>query len=91
MRRLDVSNVNYIFQTHMMTGLMILMPMLVITFVIAIVVGVFQAMTQINEQTLSFTPKLIVVFLIVLLFGTAMFDKIVQLIEETLRLAPTIF
>lgn len=88
---MDVSNVNYIFQTHMMTGLMILMPMLVITFVIAIVVGVFQAMTQINEQTLSFTPKLIVVFLIVLLFGTAMFDKIVQLIEETLRLAPTIF
>lgn len=75
----------------MMTTLTILFPLLAITFVIAIVVGVFQAMTQINEQTLSFTPKLLVVFLILIAFGGVMFDKLVQLIQETLRLAPTIF
>jgi len=90
-RRLDVSNVNYIFQQYMMTTLVILFPVLAITFVLAIVVGIFQAMTQINEQTLSFTPKLLVVFFIILAFGGIMFDKLVQLIQETLRLAPTIF
>lgn len=91
MRRLDVSSVQYIFQQYMMTGLIILFPLLAITFVIAIVVGIFQAMTQINEQTLSFTPKLIVVFLIILLFGGLMFDKLVNVLQETLRLAPTLF
>jgi flagellar biosynthetic protein FliQ len=75
----------------MMTGVVIIFPLVVITFVVAVIIGVFQAMTQINEQTLSFAPKLIVVVLIMLLFGGLMFDKLVQLIQDTLKLAPTIF
>lgn len=91
MRRLDISGVEYIFQQYMMVGLIILFPILAITFVIAIVVGIFQAMSQINEQTLSFTPKLLVVAFIILAFGGLMFDKLVQMVQEALRLAPTIF
>lgn len=91
MRRLNISGVEYIFQQYMMVGLIILFPILAITFVIAIVVGIFQAMSQINEQTLSFTPKLLVVAFIILAFGGLMFDKLVQMVQEALRLAPTLF
>lgn len=75
----------------MVTGLIVLVPILAITFVVAILIGIIQAMTQINEQTLSFAPKIIVVGVITLAFGGMMFDKIVQLIKETLEFAPTIF
>ncbi len=44
-------------------------PMLIIGLVIGLLVSVFQAATQINEQTLSFVPKIVAVFLTMLLFG----------------------
>ncbi len=43
-----------------------------------VLVSVFQAATQINEQTLSFIPKLIVVFLAVLIGGPWMLEKVVS-------------
>lgn len=45
------------------------MPMLVAALVVGVVISIFQAMTQINEQTLAFVPKIIVILLALLLFG----------------------
>jgi flagellar biosynthetic protein FliQ len=44
-------------------------PMLLIGLVVGLVVSIFQAATQINEQTLSFVPKIIAVFIAILFFG----------------------
>jgi len=44
-------------------------PMLIIGMVIGLLVSIFQAATQINEQTLTFVPKIVAVFLTLLLFG----------------------
>jgi flagellar biosynthetic protein FliQ len=44
-------------------------PMLLIGLVVGLVVSIFQAATQINEQTLSFVPKIIAVFVAILFFG----------------------
>lgn len=44
-------------------------PMLLIGMAIGLLVSIFQAATQINEQTLSFVPKIVAVFLTILLFG----------------------
>ena len=44
-------------------------PLLGAVLVTGLVVSVFQAATQINEQTLSFVPKIVAVFLAMLLFG----------------------
>mgnify|MGYP002353966820 FL=1 len=51
------------------TILMVSAPMLVIGMVVGLLVSIFQAATQINEQTLSFVPKIVAVFLAMLLFG----------------------
>jgi flagellar biosynthesis protein FliQ len=44
-------------------------PMLIISMAIGLIVSIFQAATQINEQTLTFVPKVIAVFLAMLFFG----------------------
>lgn len=51
------------------TILMISAPMLLAGLLIGLLVSTFQAATQINEQTLTFIPKIVVVFLTMLFFG----------------------
>jgi len=51
------------------TILMISAPMLLAGLLIGLLVSTFQAATQINEQTLTFIPKIVAVFLTLLFFG----------------------
>jgi flagellar biosynthetic protein FliQ len=44
-------------------------PMLTAALVIGLVISIFQAATQINEQTMTFVPKIVAVFLTLLIFG----------------------
>lgn len=44
-------------------------PMLLLALVVGLIISVFQAATQIQEQTLAFVPKIVVVMLSVLVFG----------------------
>jgi len=49
--------------------LMVSAPLLLAALITGLIVSIFQAATQINEMTLSFIPKLFVMFLIMLLAG----------------------
>ncbi|MFD3260937.1 MULTISPECIES: flagellar biosynthesis protein FliQ [Paenibacillus] len=51
------------------TVLKVSAPMLVIGLAVGLIVSIFQATTQIQEQTLAFVPKIIAVLLALLLFG----------------------
>jgi flagellar biosynthetic protein FliQ len=51
----------------LMTALMIAMPALVVSLVIGLLVGILQAVTSVQEQTLSFVPRLIAVGLVMLI------------------------
>lgn len=44
-------------------------PMLILALVVGLLVSIFQATTQIQEQTLAFVPKIVAVFLSILVFG----------------------
>lgn len=44
-------------------------PMLIIALVVGLVISIFQAATQINEQTMTFIPKIVAVFVALLIFG----------------------
>jgi flagellar biosynthetic protein FliQ len=44
-------------------------PMLIIALVVGLVISIFQATTQIQEQTLAFVPKIVAVLLSILIFG----------------------
>lgn len=56
------------------TTAMVSAPILVTTLVVGLVISIFQALTQINEATLTFVPKMIVVALIVVFAGHWMLD-----------------
>ena len=44
-------------------------PMLIAALVIGLIISIFQAATQINEQTMAFIPKIVAVFVTLLIFG----------------------
>ena len=51
-------------------------PMLLTAVVVGLIVSIFQATTQINEQTLAFVPKIVAVMLSLLIFGGFIFSNI---------------
>lgn len=53
-------------------------PVLFVVLVIGLLVSIFQAATQINEQTLSFIPKLLGVFAVLLIAGPFMISTLVD-------------
>jgi len=63
-------------QDAIRTTAMIAAPMLIGALVIGLVISVIQAVTQINEATLTFIPKMVVIFLVILIAGPWMLDII---------------
>ena len=51
-------------------------PLLLSALVVGLLVGMLQAATQINEMTLTFVPKLIVVAVVILIAGPALLDTL---------------
>ncbi len=62
--------------------LMLAGPLLLSGLIIGLVVSVFQAATQINEQTLSFIPKLVGIFAALIFFGPWMVSTMVDFIQR---------
>lgn len=61
-------------QDALRTTAMLSAPLLISTLVVGLAVSIFQAITQINEATLTFIPKMIVVALVFVLAGPWMMD-----------------
>lgn len=59
-------------------------PLLVTALVVGLVVSVLQAATQINEMTLSFLPKLLAMFLVLIAAGPWMLALIVDYLQRIL-------
>lgn len=53
-------------------------PMLILGLVVGLIVSVFQATTQIQEQTLAFVPKIVAVMLSILIFGPWILNTLVD-------------
>lgn len=61
-------------QEALKTIAMLSAPLLLSTLVIGLMVSIFQALTQINEATLTFVPKMIVIAIVLVLAGPWMID-----------------
>lgn len=59
-------------------------PMLLISLIVGLVVSVIQAVTQIQEATLAFVPKIVAVFISLLLFGPWIIKLITQFAGDLL-------
>jgi flagellar biosynthesis protein FliQ len=70
--------------------LMLAAPMLLVALVTGLIVGAFQAATQINEQTLSFIPKLIAMAVALVVAGPWMLKVLVSYTRELFESIPSL-
>lgn len=72
------------------TGLMVAGPILAVSIVIGLIISIFQATTQIQEQTLTFVPKLIAIAVVGLVAGSWMIHTMVQFTQRIFELIANI-
>ncbi|HUO19557.1 MAG TPA: flagellar biosynthesis protein FliQ [Steroidobacteraceae bacterium] len=68
--------------------LMLAAPMLLVALITGLIVGAFQAATQINEMTLSFIPKLIAISVALMIAGPWMLKVLVGYTRELFESIP---
>ncbi len=88
---MDISSITDIMQATFVVIIKLAAPILLVSLVIGLIISIFQAATQIHEQTLTFVPKLIAIGIILMVMGPWMievlsdytkyiFDQIVTLV-----------
>lgn len=65
-------------QDALMTAMLVSAPILIVSLVIGLLISVFQAITQINEVTLTFVPKILGVFAVTAIMGPWMVSTMVS-------------
>uniref|UniRef100_A0A7V3VTH7 Flagellar biosynthetic protein FliQ n=1 Tax=Mesoaciditoga lauensis TaxID=1495039 RepID=A0A7V3VTH7_9BACT len=58
--------------------LIVVSPALIVSLIVGLIISVFQAITQINEQTLTFVPKILAVFLTLAIIFPWMIQKVID-------------
>lgn len=79
-----------IVKKALITGVTVGGQILIISLVVGLIISIFQATTQIQEQTLTFVPKLIAIILVLVLGGPWMLNKLVMLTNELFQSISTI-
>ena len=70
--------------------LMVSAPLLLVALVVGLVISIFQAVTQINEMTLTFVPKILGVALALLIFLPWMINLLTDFARHMFELIPTL-
>jgi flagellar biosynthetic protein FliQ len=65
-------------------------PLLLVGLVVGLVVSVFQAITQIQEQSLSFIPKIIATAVVLIVAGPWMMNQLLSYTENLFRSIPSL-
>lgn len=79
-----------VIKDAMTTALYLSMPFLGVALILGLIISIFQATTQIQEQTLTFVPKLIGVAVIGILLGSWMLHKLVSYTESIFQIISNI-
>ncbi len=75
---MDESSIIYIAQEALKIIIYVSAPILIISMVVGLVISIFQATTQIQEQTLTFVPKILSVVAAIALFGSWMLRVLIE-------------
>ena len=75
-----------VMKEAMMVAFEIAGPLLIVSIVVGLIVAIFQAATQIHEQTLTFVPKLIVIAIVLLVTGSWMLGVFTEFVQHIFSL-----
>jgi flagellar biosynthetic protein FliQ len=79
---MDTIQLTEIFRDAIMTGFKVAAPILVVSILVGLIISIIQAATSINEQTMTFVPKLVVIALVLIVFGGWMLQQMVDLVNR---------
>ncbi len=79
-----------ITQNAMWTAVIVAAPMLVTALVVGLIIGMFQAATQINEMTLSFIPKLFTLFITLVIAGPWLLSTLINYTQNLILSIPSV-
>ncbi|SIQ15298.1 flagellar biosynthesis protein FliQ [Pseudacidovorax sp. RU35E] len=77
-------------QDALMLMLMVSAPMLLAVLAVGLVVSIFQAVTQINEATLAFVPKLVAAVAVLAIAGPWMLTMLVDYLRRIIESLPSV-
>lgn len=75
---MDVSGIMEVFQQALVVALKVSGPILILSMAAGLIISIFQAATQIHEQTLTFVPKLLLIALVFFVLGSWMTETILD-------------
>ena len=73
---ITLSDINQIVGEALMLVIRMSLPILLTSMIIGLVISIFQTVTSIQEQTLTFVPKVIGVFIVIMLMGNYMLTEL---------------
>ena len=79
-----------IFQQAIILAFKLAGPLLAVSIIIGLVIAIFQAATQIHEQTLTFVPKIVAIALLMLLLGPWMITMLSDFMQNLFGMIPTL-
>jgi flagellar biosynthetic protein FliQ len=75
-------------QDAMIVAIKLTAPVLLPSLIVGLIIAMFQAATQINEMTLTFVPKLIIIGLVLMIMGPWMLQMFLDYFRELIRNIP---
>ncbi|MCI9045687.1 MAG: flagellar biosynthetic protein FliQ [Hungatella sp.] len=79
----ELQILDIMYQTFQ-TAVKLTMPFLLISMVVGVVIAIFQAATQINEQTLTFVPKFLAILVVMGLLGSTLLSTLQDFFRQML-------
>ncbi|HOJ33947.1 MAG TPA: flagellar biosynthesis protein FliQ [Candidatus Hydrogenedentes bacterium] len=79
---MTIDTVVYLGQKAMLVTLLVSAPMLIAGMVVGLLISVFQSVTQVQEITLTFVPKILAVLLAFVIFMPFMMSTVLQFVQE---------
>lgn len=81
----ELQILDIMYQTFQ-TAVKLTMPFLLVSMVVGVVIAIFQAATQINEQTLTFVPKFLAILVIMGLLGSTLLGTLQDFFRQMLAI-----
>ena len=81
------ADVGTVMQRTLWTTLMVGGPIVGVSMIVGLTISIIQAATQINEATLTFVPKLLVVALVLVLLGPSMINSLTEFTTYVFQVA----
>ena len=83
---MDISDAINIIHQMLMVTIKVVGPLLIVGMAVGLIIAVFQAATQIHEQTITFVPKLLAIAIMLLLTGSYILENLIEFTKNIFNL-----